>query len=93
MMVLPRAALSLNSLSLRRAAEWAIVLLYAGFFVAWLAFSPYRGCLVPYDSYLADPAAIRILDPEVHRRPSPCVARPRRLPPQSRSTSPASPVG
>jgi len=93
MMVLPRAALSLSSPALQRTAQWAIAILYAGIFAAWLALSPYHTCLVPYRTYLVDPAAIRILDPEQHRRSSPCGAGPRQLRMQSRSNASAAPAG
>ena len=93
MIILPRAALLLRSPAQRRAALAAIAFLFAGLFIAWMSLSPYRACLIPYRSYLADPAAIRVLDPEVHRRSQPCA--PRADPPavQSGSTSRGGPLG
>lgn len=72
MILLPRAALCLRTRRLRLAAQTAIVLVFGGMFLAWMTLSSYRLCLTPYRSYLADPGAIRILDPEVHRATLPC---------------------
>jgi len=65
----------------RAAARLAVAIPYAALFAAWLAASDYRRCLIPYRSYLADPAAI--LDPalERHHRAEPCMGPPSAPPP------------
>ena len=59
-------------IAVRAAVAGTYVILLAG----WLALSGYRACLVPYRSYLADPAALRDAMPDRHRRPAPCLASP-----------------
>ena len=73
MMVLTMAAGQVPAGPRRTAVQAAIALLYLALFAAWMALTSYRTCLSPYRSYLTDMGALRITDPEVHRRPFFCM--------------------
>ena len=73
MMVFTRAVSRAPRGAARRAAAAAVALFYVAMFVVWLAATPYRGCLTPYRSYLADPGALADPTPDRHRRTLPCM--------------------
>ena len=73
MMVLTRAAALAPAGPRRIAAQAALALPGLALFAAWMALTSYRTCLSPYRSYLTDMGALRIADPEVHRRPFLCL--------------------
>lgn len=86
MLVLARAPGLLPAGRLRLAAEALAMLPHLLLFAGWLAATSYRPCLIPYRTYLADPAALRFEPPELSHRSAAC----RRVM-TARSPAPAAP--